>query len=106
VEKTPVAFLCSKTERRINMTNKNQIKSTNYEKASKLLSKLVDADSDAAEQINSMIRQQGIARFFKNLNKQELSPEVLEKLQAVKLVLFGLGMAGEGNLRGGEINNA
>lgn len=72
------------------MTNKNQIKSTDYEKASKLLAKLIDADSDLTEQINNLIKQQGVAKFFKNLEKHELSPDILEKLQAVRLVLLGL----------------
>lgn len=75
------------------MTNKNQIKSTEYEKASRLLSKLIDADSDIADQINTLVQRQGVANFFKNLKKQELSPDVLEKLQAVKLVLRGLETA-------------
>jgi hypothetical protein len=35
-----------------------------------------------------------------------LSPEVLEKLKAVKMVLFGLSMAGERKLRGVGANNA
>lgn len=75
------------------MTNKNQIKTIEYEKASRLLSKLIDADSDIADQINTLVQRQGVANFFKNLKKQELSPDVLEKLQAVKLVLRGLETA-------------
>lgn len=81
------------------MTNKNQIKNSDYEKASKLLSKLIDADSDVAEQINNLIQQQGVSKFFKNLEKHELSPDILEKLQAVKLVLLGLDTVNNGTGR-------
>ncbi len=67
------------------------IKQKNYEKASRLLGELFDADSDITEQINRCIQQYGACGFFKNLEVFDFSGDVFEKLQAVRMVLFGMG---------------
>lgn len=67
------------------------IKQKNYEKASRLLGELFDTDSDITEQINRNIQHYGAGRFFKSLEAFDFSEDVLEKLQAVRMVLFGMG---------------
>lgn len=66
------------------------IKQKNYERASRLLGELFDAASDITEQINCCIQHNGVGGFFENLEAFDFSREVLEKLEAVKVVLFGL----------------
>lgn len=72
------------------MEQTRTIRQQNYEKASLLLGKLFDASSDITEQIDCYIRHNGIGAFFENLEASDFSGEVLEKLRAVKTVLFGL----------------
>lgn len=67
------------------------IKRKNYEKASRLLGELFDADSDITEQINRCIKHYGANGFFKNLENFDFSEDVFEKLKAVRMVLFGMG---------------
>lgn len=74
-----------------NMTTKQK----NYERASSLLGELFDTTSDITEQINGCIRHNGVSKFFENLEAFDFSGEVLEKLQAVKMVLYGVEEAKE-----------
>jgi hypothetical protein len=64
------------------------IKQKNYEKASQLLGELFDAASNITEQINCCIQSNGISMFFENLEAFDFSEDVIEKLKAVKTVLF------------------
>lgn len=67
------------------------IKQKNYERASRLLGELFEVDSDITEQINRCIQRYGVGEFFKNLEAFDFSEDVLEKLEAVRMVLFGMG---------------
>lgn len=87
------------------MLQERKVNPSQYEKAAALLSQLFEFDSDVEKQINSYIQHNGIVHFFENLEDFELDVDTTIKLQAVRDVLFGLGMAGEGSLRGGEVNN-
>lgn len=69
--------------------NRKQIQNSDYERASKQLSKLIDADCDVAQQINNCIQHYGVVKFFTKLDTFEFSPEIVEKLRAVKVVLYG-----------------
>lgn len=66
------------------------INQKNYERASRLLGELFDAASDITEQINCCIQHNGVDGFFENLEAFDFSEDVLEKLMAVKTVLFGM----------------
>lgn len=62
----------------------------NYDKASSLLGEIFDASSDIVEQINYCMRNNGIRAFFENLDDYDFHGEVLEKLRALKILLFEL----------------
>lgn len=64
----------------------------NYERASLLLGELFKVDSDITGQINTCIQQYGVGIFFKNLENFDFSRDVLGKLEAVRMVLFGIGV--------------
>lgn len=66
-------------------------KQRDYERASQLLGELFEVNSDITEQINCCIRRYGIGRFFKKLETFDFSEDVVEKLKAVRMVLFGMG---------------
>lgn len=72
------------------MEQNTAIKQKNYERASRLLGELFDAASDITEHINCCIQHNGVDGFFENLGAFDFSGEVLEKLEAVKVVLLGL----------------
>lgn len=65
-----------------------KIKQSNYERASQLLGKLFDVDSDIVEQINTGISHNGIRGFFKNLDAYDFTGEVYSKLTTVRHMLF------------------
>lgn len=73
------------------MEQEFKIKQENYDKASRLLGELFEVDSDITGRINTCIQQYGAGRFFKNLETFDFSGDVLEKLQAVRMVLFAIG---------------
>lgn len=73
------------------MLQDNTIKQKDYDRASQLLGKLFEVDSDITEQISRCIQYYGAAGFFKNLETFDFSEDVFEKLNAVRLVLFGMG---------------
>ena len=58
--------------------------------AARLLALLIDAQHDTSEQIRILLGSQGVDRFFLDLEEQQLSTEIIEKLQAVKVVLSEL----------------
>lgn len=62
-----------------------------YEKASRLLGDLFEVDSDSIEQIKCCIRHHGAGSFLKNLETFDFSEDVAEKLNAVRMVLYGMG---------------
>ena len=66
-------------------------KRRDYERASRLLGELFEVDSDIIEQINRCIQHYGACGFFKNLKAFDFSGDVFEKLEAVRMVLFGMG---------------
>ena len=66
-------------------------KQKDYERASQLLGRLFEVDSDITEQISRCIQYYGAVEFFKNLESFDFSADVFEKLDAVRLVLFGMG---------------
>ncbi len=71
--------------------NNTTIKQRDYERASSLLGELFAFDSDITDEINKYIQIYGVEGFFKKLATFDFSVDVYEKLNAVKLVLFGLG---------------
>lgn len=73
------------------MINNITIKQKDYERASSLLGKLFAFDSDITDEINKCIQINGVEGFFKKLESFDFSPDVYEKLNAVRLILFGLG---------------
>lgn len=83
------------------MEQNTAIKQKNYERASQLLGELFDAGSDITDQINCCIQHNGVDGFFENLGAFDFSGEVLEKLEAVKVVL--LGLSGEAMDTGGGV---
>ncbi len=66
----------------------NSKKSTT--EVARLLSLLIDAEHDTSEKISSLLGSQGVDRFFLDLEEQQLPTEIIEKLQAVKVVLSEL----------------
>ncbi len=68
-----------------------KIKQKDYERASQLLGRLFEVDSDITEQINRGIQHNGIREFFKSIDAYDFPTEVNEKLTAVRHVLFGTG---------------
>ena len=73
------------------MINNTTIKQRDYERASSLLGKLFAFDSDITDEINKCIQINGVEGFFKKLESFDFSADIYEKLNAVRLVLFGLG---------------
>lgn len=71
------------------MPNINVIKPMEYEKVSKLITKIIDVENDVNTviQLKRLLQKKGIVNFFINLEEQNLSTDVLEKLKAVKLFL-------------------
>jgi len=69
------------------MTNKNQIKNPEYKNASELLSNLIDADTKVEQQINDYIQHYGVTKFLSKLDMLEFPAEIIEKLNAVKVIL-------------------
>lgn len=76
------------------MTQITNIKHDNYVHASKILSQLFEFDSHIEQQINCYMQHYGIIRFFRELETLELPSDVINKLSAVRTVLFNL-KAGE-----------
>lgn len=72
------------------MKQESAMKQKDYERASLLLGKLFEVDSDITEQINWCIQHYGANGFFKNLEAFDFSEDVFEKLKAVRMVLFGM----------------
>lgn len=88
------------------MVQERKINHSQYEKAAALISQLFEFDSDIEKQINDYIQCNGICCFFENLEDFELDVDTTIKLQAVRDVLFGLGIVEGGSLRGGGAKNA
>ena len=87
------------------MLLERKINNSEYQKAVNLLSRLFEFDSDIEKQINGYIQTFGICHFFENLEAFELSADTIIKLQAVRLVLYGLDDAGSKEMGGGDANN-
>lgn len=73
------------------MKQESAMKQKDYERASRLLGKLFEVDSDITEQINRDIQYHGANGFFRNLETFDFSEDVFEKLKAVRMVLYGMG---------------
>lgn len=73
------------------MLQDKKINQKDYERASQLLGRLFEVDSDITVQINRCIECYGVQEIFKNIETFDFTQDVLEKLNAVRLVLFGLG---------------
>lgn len=87
------------------MQQERKISNSEYQKAVSLLSRLFKFDFDLEKQINGYIHNYGICHFFENLEAFELSVDTIIKLQAVRLVLFGLEGEVSKEMEGGEANN-
>jgi len=87
------------------MTQERKINHSQYQKAAALLSQLFEFDSDIEKKINAYVQHNGICYFFENLEDFELDVDTTIKLQAVRDVLFGLGLMEDRPLRGGVANN-
>ncbi|ODA43200.1 hypothetical protein [Desulfosporosinus sp. BG] len=73
------------------MEQEPAIKQKDYQRASRLLGRLFEVDSDITEQINRCLQDYGANGFFRNLGTFDFSEDVFEKLKAVRMVLFGMG---------------
>lgn len=73
------------------MNQNKTIKQEDYQRASLLLGKLFEVETDITDQINTCMGHYGVEGFFQNLETFDFSAEVFEKLDAVRMVLFGLG---------------
>ena len=73
------------------MKQESAMKQKDYERASRLLGKLFEVDSDITEQMNRCLQDYGANGFFKNLEAFDFSGDVFEKLKAVRMVLVGMG---------------
>jgi hypothetical protein len=62
-----------------------------YERVSRLLGDLFEVNSDIIEQIYCHIQKNGIGSFFNHPEAFGFSPDVVEKLNAVGMVLYGIG---------------
>ncbi|TCX53616.1 hypothetical protein [Dehalobacter sp. 14DCB1] len=71
--------------------NNKTVKQEDYERASLLLGKLFEVETDITDQINTCMGHYGIEGFFKNLETFDFTADVFGKLDAVRMVLFGLG---------------
>lgn len=68
-----------------------KVSDSDYERASQLLGKLFEVDSDITYEISRYIKYNGITGFFRNIEAFNFPADVFEKLNAVRLVLFSLG---------------
>ena len=75
------------------MNHNKTINQEDYERASLLLGKLFEVETDITDQIKVCMVHYGIEGFFKNLETFDFSSEVFEKLESVRMILFGLGEA-------------
>lgn len=73
------------------MEQKNKVTQKNYEKASRLLGDLFEINSVLIEQIYCHIQKNGIGSFLNNPEAFGFSPDMVEKLDAVGMVLYGMG---------------
>ncbi|MEN3005966.1 hypothetical protein [Dehalobacterium formicoaceticum] len=73
------------------MEQKNSFTQRDYERASRLLGDLFEVNSDIIEQICCHIQKNGIVSFFNTPNTFDFSPDIAEKLEAVGMVLYGMG---------------
>jgi len=64
------------------MEQEPAIKQKNYERASQLLGRLFEVDSDITEQINRCLQDYGAKGFFRNLESFDFSEDVFKKLKA------------------------
>ena len=77
------------------MNKDKTIKKEDYERASLLLGKLFEIESDVTDQINTCIQYHGVELFFKNLETFDFSLDIFEKLNAVRMVLNGIMEGGK-----------
>lgn len=87
------------------MNRENKIKSNEIKKAALLMSRLIEFDSDVEKDINGYISRYGITYFFNNLETFELSSDIIFKLQALRVILFGFEKLKKQLLIGGELSN-
>jgi hypothetical protein len=73
------------------MEQKNIFKQKDYKRISQLLGDLFEVDSAIIERINCCIQNYGVGGFFNNLNTFDFPADVAEKLEAVGMVLYGMG---------------
>jgi len=69
------------------MNNKKQIKNQDYANASKLLSSLIGAEAKVEQQINNYIQHYGVTNIFSKLDAFGFAVDIVEKLNAVKVIL-------------------
>lgn len=62
----------------------------NEEETARRLGELLDADPEETEIMKEIIRQNGIRVFFERLEDWKLPAELAEKLQALRLIVWGM----------------
>lgn len=73
------------------MKKKNDFTQKDYERVSRLLGDLFEVNSDIIEQIYCHIQKNGIGSLLNHPEASGFSPNVVEKLEAVGMVLYGIG---------------
>jgi dissimilatory sulfite reductase (desulfoviridin) alpha/beta subunit len=58
-----------------------------YQKAAKIIAKLMELDEETKKKISEQIQSFGIGHFLENLGAFNFSDEVMDKLQALYIVL-------------------
>ena len=72
------------------MNQNKTIKQEDYERASLLLGKLFEVETDITDLINVCMGHYGIEGFFENLETFDFSVDVFKKLETVRMILLGL----------------
>lgn len=74
-----------------------------YQDISQLLMQLLELDDGAAEQVRRSIENYGVCHFFNNFEALDIPPEIIEKLQSLKLLLSSInGELENGRQNGGD----
>lgn len=84
------------------MIGNKKIKYENYQKASELIGKLFDVESDITSYISQCIEHNGVEKFFRNIELFEFDKDVYKKLCAVRFILLGVAENSMIDKEGGE----
>lgn len=92
-----------------NALKRKMLLKKDYETASRLLCELIEADTHDKEEINLYVQQYGFDSFFQNLHLFDFSYDITDKVNAVRMVLYGTmaespSTTQKFNLHGGNVS--